>query len=357
MDKTSDGGGGAGTPVLSPGRPEPPAGADTMPGRNQNWVAGPGPGPRLFVKRFTGQAGSARLRMRRSLAFERLRESRMAAISPPVVLRDEQNLVLGFEFVTGAATGADLISGRDRGADFAFRAGRVIGSLHALNADQAAGNLLPDDDPPALPSAELLRGLPFSLFRNCSAGELKAWRLMQEDGLLTAAVDSLLAQSARAPRVLAHCDLRLDQFLVSGDLLYVIDWEEFRMADAARDVGSLAGEWVYQAVTGWAEPGPGPGSEPLADEDVMRHCASGIDAARPAVAALWSGYRDASRSGDPGLAARSAAFAGWHMYDRMLAAARHSVRLSAVQRAAAGIGRSMLTDPARAAAAIGLGGA
>ena len=352
MKETHASGGGAVAEAeeLCLGALDPPVGADMLPGRNQNWTARSGSGLRFFVKRFTGPSADARPRMRRALDFERLCASRMAEISPHILARDEASLLLAFEFVEDATTGADLIAETADGADFAARAGRAIGSLHALGAGEALGNLLPDDVPPALPSAQLLRGLPLSLFRNCSAGELKAWRLMQEDALLAEAVDRLLAQSEKAPRVPAHCDLRLDQFLVTPDRLCVIDWEEFRLADAARDVGSFAGECVYHAITGWAEPG----SEPDSDEDVMRHCASGIEEARLAIAAFWSAYRAAPHADDPDLATRSTAFAGWHMFDRMLASARHSVRLSAIQRAAAGIGRGMMTAPADAAATIGL---
>ncbi|MGH3169137.1 MAG: class V lanthionine synthetase subunit LxmK [Trebonia sp.] len=335
---------------LCPGALDPPASADMLPGRNQNWTVCSGSGPRYFVKRFTGPPADARPRMCRALNFERVCAPRMAEISPRILVRDEASLLLAYELIEHAATGADLIAETADGADFAARAGRVIGSLHALGAGEALGNLLPDDVPPALPSAELLRGLPLSLFRNCSAGELKAWRLMQEDALLAGAVDRLLAQSEKAPRVPAHCDLRLDQFMVTPDRLYVIDWEEFRLADAARDVGSFAGECVYHAVTGWAEPGSALDS----DEDVMQHCVSGIEQARLTIAAFWSAYRAAAHVDDPGLTARSTAFAGWHMFDRMLASARHSVRLSAIQRAAAGIGRGMMTAPADAAATIGL---
>jgi hypothetical protein len=359
--KTHAGGGTAATEPateangLWPGWLEPLAGVgvgvDMLPGRNDSWVTRSDGGSRFFVKRFAGQADDARLRMCRSLAFERFCAGQAADISPRMVWCDEPNLLMVSEFIADMTTGADLITTSDYGTDFAARAGRVIGALHALG-NGGFPELAADDVPPALPSAELLRGMPLSLFRDCSAGELKAWRLMQQDALLVEAVDRLLDQAARAPRVPAHCDLRLDQFLVSPDRLYVIDWEEFRMADAARDVGSFAGEWAYHAVTAWA----GPGSEPMSEEDVVRHCANGIEEARPAIAAFWAGYRDVFAAHDPSLAARSTAFAGWHMFDRMIASARHGVRLSAVQRAAAGIGRGMMTAPDEAASVIGLTG-
>jgi aminoglycoside phosphotransferase (APT) family kinase protein len=315
----------------------------TLAGRNESWAGRTDRGHHLFIKRFGGPPEEARQRMRRSAAFERLAPD----VAPRVFWWDERTLLMVSEFVDEATTGADLAADGEFGPDLALRAGRLIGSLHGLDP----GEDPPDRDRPVLPSAELLRGLPLRVFRDSCAGELKAWRLMQEDAALAEAVDRLLTESDGAPAVPAHCDLRLDQFLIRADRMYVIDWEEFRLSDAARDVGSFAGELLHRYVSGWAEPG----SEPHSHEDVLDRCAAGIEQARPVVAAFWSAYRAARAcDDDPGLAARAAAFAGWHMYDRLLAGARRSVRLSAVHRAAAGIGRTIMSAPAAAAPALGL---
>ena len=325
-------------------------GARTWPGRNESWSGPTDEGFRVFVKRFAGPREEAGQRMARSLAFERLVSGRLPGMAPRGLGWDEPGGVLVTEQVDDADRGCDLAAAGEFGTDLAFRVGRLVGALHGL----AVTEPLPGGRRPVLPSSAFLRGLPLSVFAAASAGELKAWRLMQRDEELAEAVDRLLAREERAPQVPAHCDLRLDQFLLSGGRLYLTDWEEFRLADAARDVGSFAGEWLYRAATGWADRvAP---DEPPSHEVILRYCADGIDRVRPVIAAFWSGYTRARPGHDPELPARAAAFAGWHLLDRMLAAARGAVRLGAIYRAAAGVGRTALRAPARSAATIGLGG-
>lgn len=290
--------------------------------------------------------------MRRSLAFGQMSASRAPDITPRVLGWDEPSLLMVFELIDDAAGGGGLELRQWTGTGRAFIAGSAVGVVHEMPAPDAGISALMGGGPPPLPSAALLRGLPLPMFRSCSAGELKAWRLMQRDAALAAAVDRLLAQSERAPRVPAHCDLRLDQFLfpATRELPYLVDWEEFRLEDPARDVGSCAGEWLHRAVTRRTGPVPAAPSH----DDIMRHYEDGIEQARPVISAFWRGYREARPDHDPGLAARATAFAGWHMYDRLLAGARYSIRLDAVDRAAAGIGRALMEAPGAAARTIGL---
>jgi hypothetical protein len=322
-----------------------------FPGRNENWAGTTNLGYRVFVKRLGGFPAGARQRLRRSVAFERLTAGRMAELTPRSLGWDEPARLLVSELIDNAESVADLAASGKLGPDLARLAGGVIGSVHQLPTGRALPGGTADDGRPVLPSAELLRGLTWPAFCACSAGELAAWRLMHDDEALARAVDSLLDREQQAPRVPAHCDLRLDQLLLADGRLYVTDWEEFRLADAARDVGSLAGEWLHRAVTGWAEQAE---PERLSHRQIVRDCADGIEQARPAISAFWSGYRAARPHHDHDLAERAAAFAGWHLLDRMLAAARQSVRLGALHRAAAGIGRAIMCAPAESADAIGL---
>jgi HopA1 effector protein family len=76
------------------------------------------------------------------------------------------------------------------------------------------------------------------------------------------------------------------------------------------------------------------------------------------IAAFWSGYRQVRQPDglDDELNERTAGFAGWHLLDRLLAAAHQSVRLKPVTPAAAGIGRAIMRAPRKSAETIGLAG-
>lgn len=238
--------------------------------------------------------------------------------------------------------------------DLARTAGEMLGHLHDHDLDDPGTGGPP---PPSMPSPGLLVGIPHHHFDQLSFGEIQAWRLLQRDDELVRAVTGLAASETAQPRVPAHCDLRVDQFLVSGGRLYLSDWEEFRLADAARDVGGFAGEWLYRAVLDIVTTR---GGAPVIDaqlthDDVLARGAANLQRLSGKVRSFWSGYR-AVRTVGPALAERATAFAGLHLLDRLIVGASRSARLSGIERAAAGIGRAALLDPARHGDAIGLGG-
>jgi aminoglycoside phosphotransferase (APT) family kinase protein len=193
-------------------------------------------------------------------------------------------------------------------------------------------------------------------YANCSGGEVEAWAMLQHDKVLVQALERLHVLSASAPRVASHSDIRLDQFLICGDDIFVIDWEEFRYDDPARDLGTLVGELLHTAAHRMfseldLEPGLAPGA---AHEAIIAFGQQQVARVQEHVQAVWNGYRSAART-DPGLATRATAYAGWHFFDRLLARALHGAKLSAAERGMAGIGRNALVTPERFAAPIGLG--
>jgi Phosphotransferase enzyme family len=330
--------------------------ASSLAGRNQTWAGTTSLGHHVVVKRFRGSASDVRRRLRRSLALERT----VAAGTPrwfatPSCLGwDDSTGLMAFEFVDDATSGTDLLAAGQWDDELAHQVGLAIGELHSTRV--LAGPDSPwasaDRTPPALPSAPLLAGLPVGVYAACSAAELQAWSLLQRDQALTGAVQQLLRRQDQAEGTPAHCDFRLEQLFVASGRLYLCDWEEFRIGDPARDVGSFAGEWLHHAVTSMAASDAD--AELLSHAEIVRRIGEGIDRLRPRIAAFWAGYRSARPAADADLAARAAAFAGWHMFDRMLAIARRSVRLRAMDRAAAGIGRMILLSPAGAAQTLGL---
>jgi hypothetical protein len=76
----------------------------------------------------------------------------------------------------------------------------------------------------------------------------------------------------------------------------------------------------------------------------------------PLVECLVAAYLRARQAAldDSDLLVRATAFAGWHLFDRTLAVASQSGRLSPVHLAAAGVGRQALLTPERYAATVGL---
>ncbi|WP_369357846.1 class V lanthionine synthetase subunit LxmK [Streptomyces sp. cg2] len=331
-------------------------------GRNDNWAGETTSGQKIFVKKLKVPSGTARSGVQRTLVFQRLLERipREMLLAPDLLGWDEDSGVLVFRLLDGARTGAERMVDETFDESLALAAGRAVGALHRCDPS----GLVVDDSPCPLPSTALLQGLSPLAFDECSFAGLQAWRLLQQDTAVIDAVAALLEEERAAPKVPAHCDLRLDQFLISDEQVWLTDWEEFRLADAARDVGSFAGEWLFRSILDIVTTrgdSQSRGDTSFADvslthETVIARGVAKFERLRPVIEAFCRGYREARPVVDEGLARRAAGFAGWHLLDRLIAGADMSARLSATARAAAGVGRNILLTPEAFIATLGLEG-
>ncbi|MFI6451751.1 class V lanthionine synthetase subunit LxmK [Streptosporangium amethystogenes] len=322
-------------------------------GRNDNWRVPTAEADDLFVKRLRGDRAQVKARMSRILAFQQVIAGQRSSELRTARFRgsDLDQGLLVFDYVPESRTASDLLADGELDVELAHRMGRVLGEIHRL------------PEPPAdLPeAAEGRKATAFYAlspedYANCSGGEVEAWSMLQHDKVLVEALNLLHRTSAEAPVTATHGDLRLDQFLLAGDDVYVIDWEEFRYFDPARDVGSFAGEFVHHAVGRmFAELDVDPDLSPgAAHEAIVAAGDQRLTNIREHIRRFWCGYQEVAEI-DEGLAVRATGYIGWHFFDRLLAGAVHGGRLSAIERGMAGIGRNALLQPERFSSVIGLG--
>ncbi|MFE9170742.1 class V lanthionine synthetase subunit LxmK [Streptomyces kebangsaanensis] len=323
-------------------------------GRNDSWAGTTVGGRKVFVKHLIGPAADVRARMRRLLSFECFAEGLpTAALRGPAFLgADEEAALVAYDLVEDARSGAELMIEESFGSELAERVGQAIGLLH--EAPVGDSDALDRSWPPHPPEG-FLQGLPLPVFESLSFAELQGWRLMQSDDALTRAIGELRAREREAPRVPSHCDLRVDQFLVRGADFLVTDWEEFRLADPARDVGAFAGEWLHRSVLDIVTTRGDSVFQDieLTHETVLSRGVEKMQRLLPLVTAFWRGYRQSRPVVDGQLATRATAYAGWHLLDRLMAGASRTSRLSGIERAAAGIGRAALINPERFVTTLG----
>ncbi|MFF9409868.1 class V lanthionine synthetase subunit LxmK [Streptomyces anandii] len=326
----------------------------SAPGRNEAWKGTTASGQAVFVKRLMGSPADVQARLTRLLQFQDLAADLQAEgplRCPRLLGHDRQAALVAFECIEDAQTGALMMVEETFDDSLAFRAGQAIGTLHAFGPTRA--DL--ETEPPALPSLDLLHGVPEKMMENFSFGQISAWGLMQKDQQLVKGIASLLESESRAPKAPSHCDMRVDQFLVVDGALYIADWEEFRLADPARDVGAFAGEWLYRSILDIVTTR---GDSTLTEFEmthdlIVRRGVEKLERLRPRIVHFWSGYRSIRGEVDPQLVSRATAFAGWHTLDRLTASALRSVRLSGIERAAAGVGRAALLAPEKFATTLG----
>ncbi|RDI43479.1 class V lanthionine synthetase subunit LxmK [Nocardia mexicana] len=324
-------------------------------GRNDAWAGKTISGTKVFVKQLVGPERDVQQRMTRILSFEEfsMRKGEAVTPSPRLLGTDADAGLIAFELIDDSRSGSDLMRDEEFTVALATEVGRLIGLLHAA---EVPADLAIDRSAPKLPPVDLLQGIPLEMFDKASAGVLETWRILQHDAELIDGVRRLRGWEADAPAVAAHCDFRLDQLLITDDgALYLTDWEEFRITDAARDVGAFAGEWLYRSVldivttrgdAGFAE-------FELTHELVLQRGAEKMTRLLPLIEAFWTAYRRVRPVLDDQFTVRATAFAGWHLLDRLLAGAEDAARLSGISRAAAGVGRGALLAPDKFAAAIG----
>ncbi|MEU8384073.1 class V lanthionine synthetase subunit LxmK [Streptosporangium sp. NPDC048865] len=319
-------------------------------GRNDSWAGVTDAGVPVFVKKTLGEAELVRRRVERTGAMSALLDVHRVINAPRFLGGDAESGLVAFTLLQDARSGADLASDDDFTWELARSAGLQIGTLHTL---QAPPVLARDTSPPPIPPLGRLSALPLEVYAAASGAELEAWAILHNDAAIVEAINDLARRERGAPHVTVHCDIRLDQFLHHDATLYLTDWEEARTADAARDVGAFAGEWLYRGVLGMASGDDTPG-----DREVVANGARRFETLRPYVESFWSAYlqaRPAARA-DRELAVRAAGFAGWHLIDRLIVAGHRRGRLSPLERAAAGVGRRLLLDPAGFTTILGLGG-
>lgn len=327
-------------------------------GRNDNWAGRTESGREVFVKRIGGEGPHARARFDRLCAFE----AALAGTTPsgwraPVFLGgDRDALVLAFERLEGGRAGHHVAEDGEFDAVLARRAGRAVAEVHELavrreSMEELRGAGLPGH----------IRALTLQDYAGSSFAELEAWALIHHDKGLNRALAALRERSDAASRVPSHCDLRLDQFLLVGEELYLTDWEEFRLADPAHDVGGLVGEWLFRAASRMFTTADSADADSVGDAhgSIVRGGEDELTAVRPLITAFWQGYREVRPAadhdpGDPGFAERVVAFAGWHLFDRMLAGAMFGPKLTGMERGVAGVGRGALLSPERFVETIGL---
>ncbi|MFE9428365.1 class V lanthionine synthetase subunit LxmK [Kitasatospora sp. NPDC006697] len=330
-------------------------------GRNDNWFGPTAGGTGVFVKRLSGPNAPQRLeRMAcfdRTLELARQRGAELSWDTPKLMgIRPAVSLAV-FELLDGAQSLTDLSPLGELPDELARRVGQALAEVHALPATASAVALDGQDTAPGTRVPLIMQSLEHlsqKTWQASSAAELELWALLQHDAVLSDGIRAVLRErTGTTGLVPSHGDLRLDQFLLHRDRLYLTDWEEFRLAPPESDLGSLIGEFVHRAVRCLAnELDDEPAQEPeAAHAEIMNQGRRALARIRPTVTALLEAYRRTRGPVDTG---RIAAQAGWHLFDRIFATARHANRLDPLDRAQAGIGRTLILAPQRSAAAIGL---
>lgn len=324
----------------------------TYPGRNTNMAGSTTSGHDVFAKRVTaarragdGGAGAPLEDLARTRPWRYLRWPVVLAVDPGRGIHLTR-------WLKDSRTVAEAVTEQGLHRQPAHTLGAALGELHSAEFDRARVGRRPLP----MPSVRVFSALSLTQYLESSGGLNEFWRTLQNDADLKRAVVELKHAEDEAAAVPIHADLRLDQILVTDEGLTVTDWEEFRYGDAARDIGTVVGEFLHRCVVEVAADDiavdgvAGNGT----DDEIVARGVRGLERALPALEAFTQGYRSVRSGRDRALAERAVGFAGWHLLDRVMAAAAYSAELSPVHRAAVGVGRTALARAGHFIGVLGL---
>lgn len=225
-----------------------------------------------------------------------------------------------------------------RSQDRMFTGREAFAALSELHSQPTSPDL--DRSLPSLPRIAPWEGLEMSAWQSLSTGELEAWGLIQSVDLR----EAMLAMLAPAPVVPVHGDARRNNLLIDDrGMVTVVDWEEFRAGDGARDIGFLFGDMLESELRCvLREVREAQGTLALADA-----AEQAVTKATSFWADGWAAYV-AHRTPESGFLSRSVRFAGWRLAESALAEGATRVRLTADTRAVLGVGLTFLRHPERA---------
>lgn len=315
----------------------------------------------MLVKRLQGPRADAERRYRNCLAWDDQQRRAQLAISPPIMDRDEAALSLSYAYVHDAQSLQVLIDEgdvsdrrRDSGrlARLLDDAAGLLAAVHSLPVSDAVPVVIADGDHGPL---RKFFHLTLQEYTAASGGELECWRLFHHDEELGSAVTRWLDGLASDPvKVVIHGDVRPDQFLIGPDGMCVIDWEEFSVGPASRDLAGLAGALVFDALfRAFSRVDAESGTLVETHRALMARGRERLDAVGPVIAAFLAAYEE--RSGRSVARRRLSADIGWYLIERVLARSMIAQRLPAADKAIAGIGRQILIHDDALAALLGSG--
>ena len=306
-------------------------------------------GPSYFIKAGAGADGIAAVD-REAAVYRALAaaDGALADIAPRLAAHDPGGGLLVLDLTPGAQ---DLRRLHERvgavPASVAAAIGRALGVLHRARGWEGAA-------PSPAPWALAAHRPPLERLRDLSNGAVQAIRVVQSDPSLPGRLDALRA-GWRAD-ALVHGDVKWDNVVVAlsprpGDpaTVRLVDWELAGAGDQDWDVGSA----LAAHLTAWLVSIPSGG-----DADGDRLLASArhpLAPMRPAIAALWDGYREArcltpdeARARVP----RAVELAGVRLVQTALESAQTTDRLTGGVVLHLQVAANLLARPRDAAAAL-----
>ena len=269
--------------------------------RNRNFEVQLHEGSGWFIKQPGDPADGGHETLLREAEFHRLcRAERDAAplisLVPRLVHSQMPDPILIFDLIADAINFGTLLESEhaeDIKVQAARALGTALGTVHRALERIATDGLGIDGLPsPPIPGGMLLHRPNVAQLARLSPAILEALRILQAPGGIGADLDRLGREWR--PTTLIHGDIKFENTLMRIQYtgvkpectrLWIVDWEMVQFGDPAWDLAGALQDFLVLWVS----------SMPLSDELTAEQMAAGarvrLAALRPAIRALWAGYR------------------------------------------------------------------
>lgn len=317
-----------------------------MTGRNSSLVHSDERGM-MITKHLQGEQWDVARRLGNSLAWEQIAPQINGVKSPRLISHDDNAIT--HEYILGGVSlqeKIDEMQSPSEVLDDLERAASMLGRLHSFPTSRAKtilGRASKEDRPvPDRGLLDRLEGLTVNEYAAASGGELQCWSLFHHDSVLQGAMRAWAGMTP-ARTTLIHGDLRPDQFLLTGEECWLVDWEEFTLGSAMHDLAGLLGALVFRAMFSTFSAPPSSTDVAEIHRSLVARGQESLDELRPVVRRVLDSYTQAGGRVDD--VVELARWTSWYLVERVIARSVFNVDLSPTDKAVAGVGRQGIIEP------------
>ena len=283
-----------------------------------------------------GPKSDALRRYHNCLKWEDLRTNDIRLNSPKSIDYEENDLSLQYQWIENATSLEDELE--QPSPNFKNKIAEAADMLVTLHlADITDLNIDSEDQLPQRES--LFYALNKYEYAGCTGAELELFRLLQQDLQF---METIMKESHDNDVCICHGDIRLDQFIYSGDKLWIIDFEELRKGDPTRDLAGLIGSIYFDCLLKtFTETTQDTSNAKEIEDQFIERGVNYIEEMRPLIQLAYQTYVSKKAINIIHLSKNI----GWFLVERIMSRAKFSFRLTAIDKAILGIGREIIVFP------------
>ena len=295
----------------------------------------------IFRKKLSGNEADVLRRYNNLILWDKYCSKNEKIASPSILNKNDDDFVLDYEYVENGESLQTkyAVCSEEEAADLVKKAARMLAGINNTKLNVKA------TDPISFAEKNMFIAVDKDAYCLCSGGEIEFISILHHDKELMDMIRSNQEKFDNNGNYgLCHGDIRFDQFLVDEDnKLWITDFEECHYGNTSHDLAGLLGSILFDSLLNtfsYAD------SECVdsngVDRKFMERGQKNMDKAGSLMKAAYEEY---SKNVDFKVDLNEVSFRiGTFILERILSRAKFSFRMSAVDKAIAGVGKQAITN-------------